>query len=124
QGAWHLDDLGDGRITADRNRDLRGLCSRALYGAPDGLADRFGIDNGLLVDGILGCRLSRVRFDPVLTASHGQLDQFYRRSGYVKSQKRAILALQEEHYSFLFRTLRPKMTAPSQFWNNYISVQS
>ena len=78
------------------------LGAGALDGAADGLADRLGIDDGLLVDRVLGRGLGRVRFDPVLTARHGQLDQLDRRSGDVQAQQRAILALEKEHYFISF----------------------
>ena len=66
QGARHLDHLGDGGIAADRDRDLAALGAGALDGAADGLADRLGIDDGLLVDGVLGRGLGRIGLHPVL----------------------------------------------------------
>ena len=45
---WHLDDLGNCRIAADCDGDIRGLCSRAFHGAANGLADCLGIDDGFL----------------------------------------------------------------------------
>ena len=68
-----------------------------------GLADRFGIDDGLLVDRVLGGGLGRIGLDPVLPARHRELDELYRRGGYVKSQERAILTLEEEHFLFPFQ---------------------
>jgi hypothetical protein len=65
----------------------RRLGAGALDGTPDRLADRLGIDNGLLVDGVLRRGLGRIGLDPVLPARHGQLDELHGRRGYVKSQE-------------------------------------
>src|SRR5579859_5086199 len=52
--------------------------------------------------------LRGVSLDAVLAATHGELDELHRRSRYVKSQERAVLALEEEHFYFLFRHLNLK----------------
>ena len=103
QRARHLDHLGDRRIAADRDRDLAALGAGALDRAADGLADRLGIHDRLLVDGVLWRGLGRIGLDPVLAARHRQLDELDRRGGDVQSQKRAILALEEEHFLFPFQ---------------------
>jgi hypothetical protein len=92
QVARHLDDFRDGRVAGDRDRDFLGTGTGAFHCAADRLADCFRIDDRFLVHGVLWSRLSRVRFDAIRTATHHQLDQFDRRSGYVKPEQRAILA--------------------------------
>ena len=48
------------------------LGAGALDRATDGLADRFRVDDGFFVDGVLRRRLGRVGLDPVLAARHRQ----------------------------------------------------
>jgi hypothetical protein len=47
-----------------------------------------------------------------LPTRHRQLYELYGRSGYVKSQKRAILSLQEEHFLFPFQDVTPENDRP------------
>ena len=82
--------------------DLAALGAGALDGAADRLADGLGVDDGLLVDGVLRRGLGRIGLDPVLPPRHRQLDELDRRSRYVKSQQRAVSFAKREHYNFLF----------------------
>jgi hypothetical protein len=122
--ARHLDHLGDRRIPGDGHGHLIALGAGALDGAADRLAHRLGIDDGLLIDGILGCGFGGISLDPVLAAGHGQLDQLDGRGRYVKSEEGTIFALQQQHFYFLFRTLRLKLTALFKPREHYISAQS
>jgi hypothetical protein len=92
QVARHLDDFRDGRVAGNRDRDFFCAGAGALHRATDRLADRFRVDDRFLVHGVLRSRLGRVRFDAISATAHHQLDQFDRRSGYVKPEQRAIFA--------------------------------
>src|SRR5947207_1275258 len=99
-------------ISRDRHRDLVGLGAGALHGAADRLAHRLGIDDRLLVDGVLARGLGRISLDPVLPARRGQLDELHRRGGYVKSQERAVFALEKEHFLYPFQVFTPENDRP------------
>jgi hypothetical protein len=81
----HLYDLGDRRVAADGDGREPAFGARALYGSTDGFADRFRVDDGFFVDGVVGSGLRRIRLNPVLAPRHGQLNELHRRGGYVKS---------------------------------------
>ena len=53
-------------------------CSPDVYATDDGqprLADSFGIDDGLFVDGVRRCGLGRVGFDAITAAAPDELDE-------------------------------------------------
>ena len=83
QPARHLDHFSDGSIAADRYRDFGAASAGALRGTPDRLANRLCIDDGLLVDCVLGSGLGSVGFHAILAARHGDLDELHRRCRYV-----------------------------------------
>jgi hypothetical protein len=57
QVAGHMDHLGDRGVAADRHGAFPAACASALHGAANGLADRLGVDDRFLVDGIRRRRL-------------------------------------------------------------------
>src|ERR1700749_2348692 len=71
--------------------------------APDRLADRFRVDDGLLVDGIVGRGLGRVGLHAVLSPRHGELDELHGRGRYVKPQQRTISFAERQHRFFPYR---------------------
>jgi penicillin-binding protein 1A len=87
QAARHLDDLGDRGVAADRDRRFLRARAAALQGALDRLADRFGVDDRLLVDRAVRRGLRRVRLDAVLVAALRQLDELDRGGRYVQSDQ-------------------------------------
>ena len=105
----HLHGLGDGRIARDRDRAFLRPHARALDRPADRVADGRGIDDRLLVDGVVGGRLGRVGLDPVLPARLGQLDQLDRRRRDVEADQRRVAPTERdfgqlEHRNFLFRS--------------------
>ena len=79
---------------------LARLRARALDGAPDGLADRLGVDDGFLVDGVLRRGLGRVGLDSILPAAHRQLDQLDRGGRDVKADKGSFPTARKHNFSF------------------------
>ena len=97
EGLRHLDDFGDRGIAADRDRRQAALRAGALHCAPDGLADGFRIDDGLLVDGVVRRRLRGIRLNAVLSPRHRELDELHGGSGNVQSQQRTISFAKRPH---------------------------
>jgi len=86
----HLNHFRDGRVAADGNGREPALCAGAFHCAADRFADRFRVDDGLFVDGVMRRRLRGIRLNAILATRHRELDELHRRSGYVKSQKRTV----------------------------------
>ncbi len=86
----HLNHFGDRSIAADRDGREPALGAGALYRAANRFADRFRVDDGLFVDGVMRRRFRRIRLNAILATRHRELDELHRRGGYVKSQKRTI----------------------------------
>jgi hypothetical protein len=86
----HLNDFGDGCVARNGDGGQAALGAGALDRAADRLADRLGVDDGLLVDGVVRGRFRGIRLDAVLAARHGELDQLHRGSRDVQPQQRAI----------------------------------
>jgi hypothetical protein len=90
--ARHLDDLGDRGIAADRHGHLARAGAGAAHRARNRLTDRIGIDDRLLVHGVLGGGFGRVGIDGVLAARQAQFDELDRRRSNIETKNRAVLA--------------------------------
>ena len=86
----HLNHFRDRRVAADRDGREAALGAGALHRAPNRFADRFRVDDGFFVDGVMRSRFRRIRLNAILATRHRELDELHRRGGYVKSQKRTI----------------------------------
>ena len=113
QAAGHLDHLGDRCITADRHCDLGASRAGALDCTTNRLADRLGIDDGFLVDGVLRGGLGRIGFHAVLTPRHRDLNELHRGGRDIEPQEAAgTYAGIGTNLSFLFSRLRSKAPTP------------
>jgi hypothetical protein len=66
------------------------LAPERFHRAANRFADRFRVDDGLFVDGVVRRRFRRIGLNAILATRHRELNELHRRSGYVKSQKRTI----------------------------------
>jgi hypothetical protein len=96
----HLDNLGNRRIAADCDGDVRGLCTRTLGGATNRVADRLGVNDGLFTHRAGGRWLCRIRLDPIALAALRELYQLNRRRRDIEAQQ-WLLFLAEKHVNFL-----------------------
>ena len=74
----HLNHFRDRGIAADRDGREPALGAGALHRAADRLADRFRVDDGLFVDGVVRRGLRRIRLNAVLATRHRELDELHR----------------------------------------------
>jgi len=74
----HLNHFRDRCVAADGDRGEPALGAGALHCAPDGLADRLRIHDGLFIDRVVRRRLCCIGLNAVLTARHRELDELHR----------------------------------------------
>src|SRR6202034_118977 len=77
----HLNDFGDRGITADRDGREAALGAGAFYRTADRFADRFGVDDGFFVDGVVRRRFRCIVLNAILATRHRELYELHRRSG-------------------------------------------
>jgi hypothetical protein len=96
----HLDDFGDGGITADRDSRFTCLGPGAFVRATNGFAYGIGIDDRFFVDGVRGRRFGRVGFDPVAPTTFNELDELYRRGRDIEANERSFPTGRKHSFSF------------------------
>ena len=87
EARWHLDDFSNGRVTADGDGHIGCLGSRTLDGAANGLADGFGVNDGLFAHRARGGWLCRIGLDPIALPALRELYQLDRRGRDIEAQQ-------------------------------------
>ncbi len=71
----HLDDSRDSRVAAESDRRFPGAASGPSDRAANGIADRLGVDDRRIADGLRRTGFSRESLDAIAAPVRGQLDQ-------------------------------------------------
>ena len=88
EAGWHLNDLGNSRVTTYSNCDVGSFCAGPLDRAADGLTYGLGINNCLFTDRAWRCWLRGIGLDPKALTRPGKLNQLDRRRGDIETQQR------------------------------------